>query len=213
MSEVEKLKEEIVKYARLIAENKLVIGTSGNVSARVNEGIAITPTSVDYSLMEPDDVLALDMDGEVVSGERNPSIEKMMHLGIYRKREDVKAVIHTHSKYASAVAALEISIPPILDEMVNYLGGEIKTAKYSMPGSSELAENVVGALEDRNGVLLSHHGALACGKDLKTAFENSLRIERISEIYVIAHIVGKPGSLPEEAIELERDIFEILKSR
>ena len=210
MDKVEKLKEELVKYAKLMAEKELVIGTSGNISVRVGDNVAITPTSVDYSLMEPEDILLLDMDGEVVSGERNPSSEKKMHMEIYKKRENVKAIIHTHSKYASALASLEISIPAILDELVNFLGGEIETAKYSIPGSSDLAKNVIEALEDKNGVLLSHHGALACGKDLKTAFENALRLERISEIYVIANSIGKPKSIPEESIEMEKDIFEMM---
>ena len=210
MDKVEKLKEELVKYAKLMAEKELVIGTSGNISVRVGDNVAITPTSVDYSLMKPEDILLLDMDGEVVSGERNPSSEKKMHMEIYKKRENVKAIIHTHSKYASALASLEISIPAILDELVNFLGGEIETAKYSIPGSSDLAKNVIEALEDKNGVLLSHHGALACGKDLKTAFENALRLERISEIYIIANSIGKPKSIPEESIEMEKDIFEMM---
>ena len=210
MDKVEKLKEELVKYAKLMAEKELVIGTSGNISVRVGDNVAITPTSVDYSLMKPEDILLLDMDGEVVSGERNPSSEKKMHMEIYKKRENVKAIIHTHSKYASALASLEISIPTILDELVNFLGGEIETAKYSIPGSSDLAKNVIEALGDKNGVLLSHHGALACGKDLKTAFENALRLERISEIYVIANSIGKPKSIPEESIEMEKDIFEMM---
>jgi len=208
--EIEKAKEEIVKYAKLMEEKGLVIGTSGNISVRVGDNVAITPTTVDYALMKPEDTFLLDMDGEVISGERNPSIEKEMHLEIYKKRENVKAIVHTHSKYASALASLEISIPPILDELVNFLGGEIETAKYSIPGSSDLAKNVAGALENRNGVLLSHHGALACGKDLKTAFENALRLERISEIYIIANSIGKPKSIPEESIEMEKDIFEIM---
>jgi len=210
IDKVEKLKEEIVKYAKLMAEKELVIGTSGNISVRVGDNVAITPTSVDYSLMKPEDILLLDMDGEVVSGERNPSSEKKMHMEIYKKRENVKAIIHTHSKYASALASLEISIPTILDELVNFLGGEIETAKYSIPGSSDLAKNVIEALGDKNGVLLSHHGALACGKDLKTTFENALRLERISEIYIIANSIGKPKSIPEESIEMEKDIFEIM---
>jgi L-fuculose-phosphate aldolase len=209
---LEKLKEEIVKYSRRMTEKELVLGTSGNISTRSGDRFAITPSNLDYSLMSSKDVLILNMNGEVIFGERNPSSEKLMHLKIYKKREDVKAIIHTHSKYASVIASLELSIPPFLDEMVNYLGGEIKTARYALPGSEELAQNVVEALEDRNGALISHHGTLSCGKDLKTAFENALRLERISEIYIISHIIGKPKSIPEESIELEKAIFEMMKN-
>lgn len=209
--ELEKLKEKIVKYSQLMCEKELVLGTSGNISARFTDRFVITPSNLDYSLMSDRDVLVLDTKGEVICGERNPSIEKAAHLEIYKKRKDVNAIVHTHSKYASALAALERSLPPILDEMVNFLGGEIKTAGYAMPGTSELVKNVINALEDRNGVLLSHHGALTCGKDIKTAFENSLRLERIAEIYMISCAVGKPKSIPEESIELEKNIFEMMK--
>lgn len=206
----EELKNKIVEYARLMEEKGLVIGTSGNISVRDGDVIAITPTSIDYHVMKPEDVVLVDLGGRIIEGERNPSSEIKMHLSIYNSRKDVRAVVHTHSKNASALAALELSIPPILDETVNYFGGEIECAKYGMPGSSELAKNVMESLGNRNGVLLSHHGALACGKDLKSAFENAERLERLAEIFIIASAVGKPESIPEESIDMEKDIFEMM---
>jgi L-fuculose-phosphate aldolase len=206
----EELKNKIVEYARLMEEKGFVVGTSGNISVRDGDVVAITPTSIDYHVMKPEDVVLVDLGGRIVEGERNPSSEIKMHLSIYNNRKNVLAVVHTHSRNASALAALELSIPPILDETVNYFGGEIECAKYGMPGSSELAKNVMEALGNRNGVLLSHHGALACGKDLKSAFENAERLERLAEIFIIASATGKPESIPEESIDMEKDIFEMM---
>jgi L-fuculose-phosphate aldolase len=207
----EKTKRELIHYSKLMVEQDLTLGTSGNLSARIEDVVLITPSNVDYYLLKPDDIVVIDMKGEVIEGNRNPSIEKMMHLGIYNKRKDIGAVVHSHSKFASALAAHDCSIPPFLDEIVNFLGGEIKTAEYGMPGSNELARYTVESLEGKNAVLLSHHGALACGKDLKTAFENAMRVERAAEIYVLSRILGKPASLPKESIEAETDIFEMRK--
>ncbi len=206
----EELKNKIVEYARLMEEKGFVVGTSGNISVRDGDVVAITPTSIDYHVMKPEDVVLVDLGGRLVEGERNPSSEVKMHLSIYNSRKDVRAVVHTHSRNASALAALGLSIPPILDETVNYFGGEIECTKYGMPGSSDLAKNVIEALGNRNGVLLSHHGALACGKDLKSAFENAERLERLAEIFIIASSIGKPESIPEESIDMEKDIFEMM---
>jgi L-fuculose-phosphate aldolase len=206
----EELKKELLGYAKRMEQMGLVVGTSGNISVRKGETVAIKPSSVDYGTMSIDDIVLVDLEGNVVEGERNPSSELKMHLAVYRSRPNVGAVVHTHSKYASVLAVLGTPILPVLDEVVNYFGGSIECSKYGMPGSSELAKNAVEALAERNGVLLSHHGALACGKDLKSAFENAVRLERVAEIFVIASSIGKPESVPDESIDVEKDIFDMM---
>jgi len=206
----EELKEELLGYAKKMEQKGLVVGTSGNISARKGDLVAIKPSSVDYDTMMLEDIVLVDLEGRVIEGNRNPSSELKMHLAIYKNRGNVGSVVHTHSKYASVLAILGISIPPVLDEVVNYFGGSIECSKYGLPGSSELAQNAVEALGSRNGVLLSHHGALACGKDLKSAFENATRLERVAEIFVIASTIGKPENVPEESIEIEKDIFDMI---
>jgi L-fuculose-phosphate aldolase len=206
----EELKKELLGYAKMMKLEGLVVGTSGNISVRKGDVVAIKPSSVDYDTMSIDDIVLVDLEGKVIEGKRNPSSELKMHLAVYKSRANVGAVVHTHAKYASALAILGISIPPVLDEVVNFFGGGIECSKYGMPGSTELAQNAVEALGERNGVLLSHHGALACGKDLKAAFENAQRLERVAEIFIIASTIGKPETVPEESIENEKDIFDMM---
>lgn len=214
MTIVYDLRGKVVETGRRMLRSGLVHGLSGNVSARVpgEEKIVITPSLKSYGAIEVEDILILDFEGNVVEGERNPSSEWRMHLSIYKARPDVGAVIHTHSVYASALAAVGKSIPPFLDEMVQIIGGSIDVAEYGIPGSEQLAENVVKTLGDRNAVLLSNHGAVCCGKDLDKALEVAEEVERIAKIYVLSMVLGGPKSLPPESVEFQRAVFEILKS-
>jgi len=144
-----------------------------------------------------------------VEGKRNPSVETPMHLAIYKNRDDVKAVIHAHPIYSSVFAVTGIEIPPILEEMVLYTGGEVKVAKYAPPGTKELANNVVKALEDRKAVLLMNHGIITCGKDLDDALDVLICVERTAKVYLLSKMVGEPRLLPKEIIKVEKDIYRL----
>ncbi|MBM4433226.1 MAG: class II aldolase/adducin family protein [Chloroflexi bacterium] len=135
-------KKLVLDTARKMAEKGLVVGTSGNVSLRLapeegRELLAITPTSRYYDLLTPDDIQVIDFEAEPVEGNLPPSVETMMHIGIYQARKNIKAVIHTHSVYASAIAVAGFDIPPTLDDQVTFIGGEIKLAKHALAGSQE----------------------------------------------------------------------------
>ncbi len=196
---------------------KLVIGSSGNASYRIEgtDNVAITPSNVDYSCMSSDDVMIVDLDGDIIDGERNPSIEYPMHLAIYKARPDINAIVHTHCIYASALAVLQEPLPPIVDEFVVRLGGQVEVAKYGLPGSEELAGNVVEALGERNAVFLANHGALCCGPSLDVALHNALLLERVAHIYLLALAAAggkkKFASIPPDAIETQQQMFELLK--
>lgn len=212
--DIEGIKESIVEAGKLMLREGLVIGTSGNISVRVSgEEMLITPSGVDYEKMETEDLIMTDFQGKVLVGERKPSVETRMHIGIYRTRPDIGAIVHTHSVYASAAASSNRSIPPFLDELVLQVGGGIEVAQYGMPGSEELAENARKALGSRNAVLLSNHGSLCCGRNLKRAFDLAILVERTSRVFVLSSILGVPRSLPEQVVDLERKIFEISKGR
>ena len=207
----EKLKEKIREFGIKLIKENLTHGTSGNISCRINEKILITPSSIPYEKIELEDIIVVNFDGEVIEGRKNPSIETPLHLAIYKKRKDVHAIIHFHSQYALAVSSTVDSIPVFLDEIFSNIGGELKVAKYALPGSEELAQNVVEVLGDKNAVLLSNHGALSCGKNLEKAFEIAKAVEFICKIYVFASMVGKVKELPESGKEYQKDIFEMRK--
>ncbi|MHA1595190.1 MAG: class II aldolase/adducin family protein [Candidatus Baldrarchaeia archaeon] len=208
------LKNEVVRYGRKILESGLVVGSAGNISARVPEDpnlIVVTPSQVNYEDLTPDDLVVVDLSGKRIEGKRNPSIEIKMHLAIYRSREDVGAVIHTHPIFASAFAVARKNIPPLVDEFLAHVGGEVKVAEYAMPGTEELANNAVAALEDRNAVLLANHGLLCCGKDLEEAFLVTQLVERAAMIYILASGIGDVHLLPEESIKFGTQMYRLLR--
>ncbi|MFX0008489.1 MAG: NAD(P)-dependent oxidoreductase, partial [Candidatus Hermodarchaeota archaeon] len=209
------LKKEIVDLCQELLKEKHVIGSAGNVSVRINENnkeyVLITPSNVRYDEMAPEDILTIDMEGKVIEGNRNPSVEKQMHLSIYQNREDVNAIIHAHSVYSTILSALNLSIPPVFEEFVPYIGGEVLCAKYGEAGTEELAEGVLNALEERNAVLLANHGNLCCGSHLDGAYTVLKYLERGAKIYYLAKLIKDPNLLPEDTIDYETEIFEIFK--
>lgn len=207
----EETKKELLDICLQMLNNDLVIGSAGNASIRVDNHVVITPSSIHYSEMSSDDMVVLDMNGTVLEGNRNPSIEYKMHLELYNTREDAKAVIHTHSVYACAMAVLNESLPPIIDETVPKLGSEIRVSTYAMPGTKDLATNVREAIEDRSAALIGNHGAVCIAKTLKDALHLAILLERICKIYMIAKQTGTPTHLPEEVVEDEQDVWEMMR--
>ena len=202
-------KKAVIEAAQQLAQSGLVVGTSGNVSMRLKERdghemLAITPSGRYYDLLQVDDIVIVGFDGERIEGELNASIETMMHIEIYRARKKVNAIIHTHPVFSSAISVAGLDIPPILDDQVVYIGGEIKVAEYAIPGSPELAKNVVSALGPKNAVILANHGALSVGSDMREAFTNCERLENTAKIYIYALSAGKINLLPAAALELKQ---------
>jgi L-fuculose-phosphate aldolase len=208
-------KEAVMKAAQQMADKELVVGTSGNVSMRLRETggrelVAITPNDRYYDLINIDDIGIVDFDGNLVEGKLKTSIETMLHIGIYKARKKVNAVIHTHPVFSSVFSVTGQAIPAILDDQITYLGGEIKVADYSLPGSQELVQNAVPALGQRNAVILANHGALTVGRDMREAFTNMEMLEKTARIYIYALGVGKINPVPAVALELEQAYFNYL---
>ncbi len=208
-------KKEILAICKKLLEEGHVIGSAGNVSMRVlynkQELILITPSNVRYDTMKPEDILIINLEGKVIEGERNPSVEKHLHLGIYKARDDVNAIIHSHGIYSTILSTLKLSLPPIIEELVPYLGGEIICAEYGEAGTEELAHSVVKSLENKNAVLLANHGNICCGSHLDGAYMVLRYLERGAKIYYLAKLLKDPTMLPEDTIDYEKDIFEIFK--
>jgi L-fuculose-phosphate aldolase len=211
-------KEQVLAACRRIVAAGLTAGASGNVSRRVEGAnaaplLAITPSQVPYHRLTADQILIIDFERSVVEGEGAPSSETLAHLAVYRARADVGAVIHTHSIYASALAVAGMDIPPLIDEQVMILGGTIPVAEYAMSGSQELAEKACAALGEGYAVLLRSHGVLGVGADLEEAASVCESVERLAQIYVLALGLGQFTTLPEQVIEVEKNIFRFIHRR
>ncbi|OGO02451.1 MAG: hypothetical protein A2Y72_00185 [Chloroflexi bacterium RBG_13_53_26] len=209
----ESQKQEVLKAAQQMSQKGFVVGTSGNVSLhfRDSEGrdlVAITPSGRDYDTMKPNDIVMVDLEGQRVEGELTPSIETMLHTGIYKVRKKVNAIIHTHPIYGSIIAVAGLEIPAILDDQVTQIGGEIRVAPYALSGSPEMTGNVIAALGPRNAVLLANHGAISVGRNMREAFTMCQLLEKTARIYVFALGLGKINLVPADAAEVEKAYFK-----
>jgi len=205
-------REEVAKAMRRLYDIGYVLDREGNVSVKtaVPDRYVITPSQVPRHTIRTNDTLVVNGNGDVIEGNRNPSVETGMHLKIYAKRSDVGSVIHFHSPHATALASVHETIPPFLEELIPFLGENVPTVEYAMAGTEELASNVASGLAERNAVLLANHGAVVCGKDLPDAFHKALLLEKAATIYVLARSVGEPKRLPDSSIEIEREIFKTM---
>lgn len=192
---MQKIKEEIVKISQRMYHEGLVAATSGNISCydRASGKVAITPSSIAYDDLTAESITVIDMNGNVVEGPYAPSSEWQMHLRVYEKMDDVNAVVHTHSTFATAFAVIREPVDKILIEMDAYLGGAIPLAGFAEPGSIELGDAVVEGLQhNRTSCLLSNHGALAVGEDLEDAYTKAVYVEDAAKIYYNARNIGTP---------------------
>lgn len=205
-------KMEVLEVAKWMDQKGLVVGTSGNVSQRLREPdgrelVAITPSGRQYDSMKAEDIVLVDMEGKRVEGELAPSIETMLHLGIYKARKKVCAIVHTHAVFGSVIAVTGKEVPCLLDDQVTFLGGEIKVADYALPGSPELANNAVAALGPRNAVVLANHGTITVARNLREAFNNCELLEKTARVYVLAMCLGALAPVPADMAEVEKAFF------
>lgn len=198
MDEIIKLKQAVLQYAKKAYDEKLMAGTSGNLSAfcRQEKRIVITPTSYDYSIMEESDIVVIDLDGNVTEGVRKPSSEWKMHAEIYKHLHHVGAVVHTHSPYATSFAVTHKEIPVILIEMIPFLKGKLEISPFAEQGSAQVGLNAVPILERKNACLMANHGVLAVGETLAEAYLNSVYTEDTAKIYQMSLASGKPVVIP-----------------
>ncbi len=190
---------QIVRFGKKMLAARLTSGTGGNLSIfDRNRGlIAISPSGVEYDAMAPSDIPVVDGDGAVVDGSGKPSSELEFHRTLYRKRSDIRAVVHTHSVYATTMACLGWEIPAV-HYLVAFSGHKVPLAPYATFGTPELARNVAESIGDCNALLLANHGLVAVGTNLDTAFAVAEEIELVARIYYQAKCIGEPVILPEE---------------
>ena len=198
------LREQVAQVARRMIESGLATGTSGNVSARTPEGdVLITPSGLDYAQLEPEDVVLLDLDKNLLEGSLEPSSETPMHTGIYKVRLNAEAVIHTHSRYATTLACLGWEIPPV-HYMLTALSqdGRVPVAPYATYGTEEVASYAGEALGESHHVcLLQNHGTIAVGESAEKAFSRTVILEEIAQIYYQTRVAGEPILLTPQQVE------------
>ncbi len=193
-------KKEVVETAQKLTEKGFLMATGGNLSVRIPErhAMAVTPSNYDYMKMVPDDICVLDLDLNVLEGDRDPSVEAALHAGIYKTRRDVNAVVHTHQVCASALAVLGVPIPALFDEQARFLGRSIEIIPYAPSGTSFLTKRVVKAVKSNNNAyIMKNHGVLSLGHYLERAAHNVEIVEKVSQAYLLALCTGKKvGKIP-----------------
>ena len=204
---LEKEREQVIEYSLKLLSEGLTNGTAGNVSIfNREEGlVAISPTGVNYSELTPEMISIVDLNGKLIEGLK-PSSELEMHMILYRNREDVNAVIHTHPVYTTVLACLRQDLPAI-DYMIAVTGAtKVKCAEYASYGTKELAENAYKAMGSSLAVILANHGLTTAGKDIANAFNITVQVEYISNLYIKAKNIGEPIILPDNEMNsmLER---------
>ncbi len=204
-----KERQDVLKTAQQIAKSNMVVGTWGNVSARVEERpwLLITPSGMNYDTMTIDDVVLVDFSGNIVEGKWKPSVETPTHAAIYAQRSDVKAIVHVHSPYLTAFAVAHKSVPVILEETAQVIGHEIKTAPYAVCGTAQLAQNVTETLGSGSAVLLANHGMIGVGANMAAALRVCYIAEETARIAIMAEKLGEIHSLAPDQIELLRRGF------
>ena len=189
-------REGVAAAARRLADAGLVIGTAGNISARAEELVAVSPTGAALQHLGVSDIAVVDLDGTHVDGPRPATSELELHLGIYR-RYGAGAVVHTHAPMATALAGVLDELPVIHYQML-LLGGSVRVAPYETFGSTELAEATLDALQDRTAALMANHGAIVHGANLDGAMDQTLLLEWACGVYWHASALGRPRALDPE---------------
>lgn len=194
----EKEKNELTQMCRLLYERNLVTATDGNVSKRLADGnILLTPSGKNKGFLTAEEILALDLYGNVLEGNGKASKEYPMHRAIYEKRPDAMAVIHTHPVFATAFALAGKNIPDNYLIETKMMLGKVALADYAVPGTMEMVEVTAPYLEEYNVILLRNHGALTIGKNLMDAFHKMEVLEAVAKTVIASKAVGEPQPIPE----------------
>ena len=199
-------KEQVVRYGKKLIDRRLTTGSGGNISVynREKNLVAISPSGLDYYETTPEDIVILDIDGNLVEGKHRPSSESGMHLAFYKNRADVSGIVHTHSKFATAIACMGWELPAV-HYLIGMAGHRVKCTGYATYGSDELAKEALETIGDSNAVLLANNGLIALGEDVDRAFSTAEHLEFVSEVYYLTKTLGTPNILSDE------DMDEVMK--
>jgi L-ribulose-5-phosphate 4-epimerase len=206
---LEHLKEEVYRLHLELPKNRLVTWTGGNVSARDPETglVVIKPSGIRYEELRPEHHVVVNLQGDVVEGTLKPSSDTASHLYIYRHRPDVNGVVHTHSPYATAFAALGRPIPVYLTAMGDEFGGPIPCAGFALIGDEEIGRQVVEHIGSSPAVLLKQHGVFTVGPTAEAAVKTAVMVEDVAHTVWLALQLGQPEEIPPEDVAKLHDRY------
>jgi L-fuculose-phosphate aldolase len=198
----QQVRRDLADYGRMLHNQCFVAATDGNLSVRLDRRrVMVTPTGCSKGMMDPDDMVIVDLDGKKLSGACKPSSEIVMHLTIYNMRPDVGAVVHAHPCTATAFASAGIALDePLCSEIVITLGA-VPLAPYATTGSSELSESLKPFIPSHNAILMANHGVVTYGQDLRQAYLRMEAVEHYAKIVLAARQLGCNRSLDNEQLE------------
>lgn len=201
-------RQAVVAAGLCMIRSGITAGTYGNISARLNENaIAITPSGKEYEQLTAADIVITDTEGNQTAGTLLPSSELPMHLEIYKHFPKAGAVIHTHSIYASALAAAHKDLPPVMEDLTQVVGGPVYCTEYTIAGTKKLGEKAVEAMNGRPAALLANHGAVCWGRDLKEALYTAQLLEKGAKIYYLARSFGTPFPLEDKIVRQLHEFY------
>ena len=211
MSDEDVYRNMVVEGAKAVFEAGLVQYGEGNVSVRVKkqEECWITPSQNDYANFTAEEAVHIQFDGTQLTKGRPTSSEYRLHVAVYQARPKANVVIHTHSPYASMLAVAGKELPVIFEEMVVFIGGPVPShSEFALSGSDELGQSVIAAMGDANACLLTNHGVLSCGRDIKGAVKTATLVEKMAKIYWGALTLGNANTLTEEKYTKFTELFK-----
>lgn len=206
---LETLRQELVLLNQALSENGLVTWTSGNVSVRDPETgyVAIKASGVKFPDLTPESMVVVDLDGKVIDGSLKPSSDTSSHLYIYRRRPDVYGIVHTHSNYATAFAALGKPIPVYLTAQADEFGGPVPCGDFALIGGEQVGQAVIDAIGDSPAVLLKNHGVFTVGPSGEAALKAAVMVEDIARTVWLAMQIGQPSEIPEAMVKKLNDRY------
>jgi L-ribulose-5-phosphate 4-epimerase len=200
---LESLRHELASLHDELPRGGLAVWTGGNISARDPDSglVAIKPSGVRYGELTAERMVVVDLDGRIVEGTLKPSSDTASHLYVYRHRPDVNGVVHTHSRYATAFAAVGRSIPVYLTAQADEFGGEIPCAGFAFIGDDSIGALVVDGIGRSSAILLKNHGVFTIGRTAEAAVKSAVMVEDVAATVWAALQIGTPDVLPDDAVE------------
>jgi L-ribulose-5-phosphate 4-epimerase len=204
------VREQLVLLHQELKGAELVVWSGGNISQRVEGGFLIKPSGLLYNQLTAESMVLCDLDGNVIEGNHAPSSDTASHAYIYRNMPDVNGVVHTHSNYASAWAAVEKPIPCILTAIADEFGGEIPLGPFAIIGDDSIGKGVVETLKGSRSkaVLMSQHGVFTVGKDAQSALKAAIMCEDVAKSAHLAYQIGEPKPLEQKIVDQLFDRYQ-----
>lgn len=199
---LEELRTEVCRLHAELPHNNLVAWTSGNVSGRDPKTrlVVIKPSGIRYEDLTPENMVVVDLDGKVVEGKHKPSSDTFAHVYVYRHRPEVNGVVHTHSTFASAWAAVGKPIPPVLTAICDEFGGPIPVGAYAKIGGDEIGQEIVRSIGASPAILMKNHGVFTVGQTPEAAVKAAIMVEDVARTVFYALQLGQPDEIPAEEV-------------